>query len=299
MPGEKPLTVIGRTNENRRASKPLMEKRRRARINHSLAELKTLILDAVKKEQQNTRNSKLEKADILEMTVKHLQTLHRQQALATAGRHKFQAGFSECTKEVSRFVGRTEGIEPQLRSRLMNHLSRCLVSHQKDNSTTTESSSEDVASPSHTMEGHFFERPDSAGPPQVTEFSPFCSSPSRPASTASSSYRYRSSPSVERGSGGSRSSSPSSVQGYYIHAYAGAVETMDFNSYPDYSERPASPLNLVVNSNKEEYKYLSSSPACSSSSSVVTYEDAPKDHGPVVERCPQPAQDDDTVWRPW
>uniref|UniRef100_A0A3P8WR05 BHLH domain-containing protein n=1 Tax=Cynoglossus semilaevis TaxID=244447 RepID=A0A3P8WR05_CYNSE len=59
------------------SSKPIMEKRRRARINESLGQLKTLILDALKKD--SSRHSKLEKADILEMTVKHLRNLQRHQ----------------------------------------------------------------------------------------------------------------------------------------------------------------------------------------------------------------------------
>ncbi|NXA73946.1 HES1 factor, partial [Thryothorus ludovicianus] len=59
------------------SSKPIMEKRRRARINESLGQLKTLILDALKKD--SSRHSKLEKADILEMTVKHLRNLQRAQ----------------------------------------------------------------------------------------------------------------------------------------------------------------------------------------------------------------------------
>lgn len=37
-------------SEHRRATKPIMEKRRRARINHSLNELKSLILDALHKD---------------------------------------------------------------------------------------------------------------------------------------------------------------------------------------------------------------------------------------------------------
>uniref|UniRef100_A0A8D0H2D3 Hes family bHLH transcription factor 2 n=1 Tax=Sphenodon punctatus TaxID=8508 RepID=A0A8D0H2D3_SPHPU len=55
------------------ALKPLMEKRRRARINESLNQLKTLILPLIGKD--NSRYSKLEKADILEMTVQFLKEL--------------------------------------------------------------------------------------------------------------------------------------------------------------------------------------------------------------------------------
>lgn len=102
-----------------------MEKRRRARINNCLNELKTLILDAMKKDP--ARHSKLEKADILEMTVKHLENMQRQQvALATATDptviNKYRAGFSECAGEVGRFPG----LEPAVKRRLLQHLAACL-----------------------------------------------------------------------------------------------------------------------------------------------------------------------------
>ena len=54
---------------DRSISKPLMEKRRRDRINRSLAALKEILIDT--RTDQGTC-SKLEKADILEMTVNHL-----------------------------------------------------------------------------------------------------------------------------------------------------------------------------------------------------------------------------------
>ncbi|XP_043483595.1 protein deadpan-like [Leptopilina heterotoma] len=117
--------------ELRRSNKPIMEKRRRARINQCLDELKSLILEAMKKDP--TRHSKLEKADILEMTVKHLQTVQRQQlstAVATdpAVLTKFRSGFSECATEVSRYVSHLENVEPAVKQRLVSHLNNC-VSH--------------------------------------------------------------------------------------------------------------------------------------------------------------------------
>ncbi|KAK3913309.1 Protein deadpan, partial [Frankliniella fusca] len=116
------------------SNKPIMEKRRRARINHCLNELKSLILDAMKKDP--ARHSKLEKADILEMTVKHLQNVQRQQlsqAVSTDPHtlHKFKAGFSECATEVSRYVSRMDGVEPAVRQRLVAHLSGCVQGLQQ------------------------------------------------------------------------------------------------------------------------------------------------------------------------
>ncbi|KPP64142.1 transcription factor HES-4-like [Scleropages formosus] len=116
-------------SEHRKSSKPIMEKRRRARINESLGQLKTLILDALKKD--SSRHSKLEKADILEMTVKHLRNLQRVQmtgALAsdTAVLSKYRAGFNECMNEVTRFLSTCEGVNAEVRSRLLGHLSACM-----------------------------------------------------------------------------------------------------------------------------------------------------------------------------
>ncbi|KAJ1527158.1 hypothetical protein ONE63_008689 [Megalurothrips usitatus] len=120
--------------EQRRSNKPIMEKRRRARINHCLNELKSLILDAMKKDP--ARHSKLEKADILEMTVKHLQNVQRQQVSQAVSAdphtlHKFKAGFNECASEVSRFVSRMEGLDTAVRQRLVAHLSGCVQGLQQ------------------------------------------------------------------------------------------------------------------------------------------------------------------------
>ncbi|XP_037674889.1 transcription factor HES-4 isoform X2 [Choloepus didactylus] len=115
--------------EHRKSSKPVMEKRRRARINDSLAQLKTLILDTLRKE--SSRHSKLEKADILEMTVRHLQSLRRVQVTAALNADpavlgKYRAGFNECLAEVSRFLASCEGVPADVRSRLLGHLAACL-----------------------------------------------------------------------------------------------------------------------------------------------------------------------------
>lgn len=114
--------------ELRRSNKPIMEKRRRARINQYLDELKNFILV---NEKDPTRHSKLEKADILEMTVKHIQTMQRQH-LSTAVSNdpvvltKFRSGFSECATEVSRYVSRLENVDPAVKQRLVSHLNNCV-----------------------------------------------------------------------------------------------------------------------------------------------------------------------------
>uniref|UniRef100_A0A2R8MJM3 Hes family bHLH transcription factor 4 n=1 Tax=Callithrix jacchus TaxID=9483 RepID=A0A2R8MJM3_CALJA len=81
--------------------------------------------------RKSSRHSKLEKADILEMTVKHLQSLRRVQVTAAlsydpAVLGKYRAGFHECLAEVNRFLAGCEGVPADVRSRLLGHLASCL-----------------------------------------------------------------------------------------------------------------------------------------------------------------------------
>lgn len=62
-----------RSKIDRATSKPLMEKRRRERINKSLNELKSVLLEAYRRDSASC--SKLEKADILEMSVRYIHSL--------------------------------------------------------------------------------------------------------------------------------------------------------------------------------------------------------------------------------
>ncbi|XP_037356493.1 LOW QUALITY PROTEIN: transcription factor HES-4 [Talpa occidentalis] len=115
--------------EHRKSSKPVMEKRRRARINESLGQLKTLLLDALRKD--SSRHSKLEKADILEMTVRHLQSLRRVRVAAALAADpavlgQYRAGFRECLAEVRRFLAGCEPSPPTCAPRLSATLAACL-----------------------------------------------------------------------------------------------------------------------------------------------------------------------------
>ncbi|CAF0972312.1 unnamed protein product [Didymodactylos carnosus] len=113
-------------NEYRKNTKPIMEKRRRERINRSLEELKNLILDS--SSSGNVRSHKLEKADILEMTVKHLKLVHKQKLVAAAAIDpsiisKYRAGYGECANEIIRFLTNTPHIDSELKNKLIDHLS--------------------------------------------------------------------------------------------------------------------------------------------------------------------------------
>ena len=85
--------------------------------------------------------TKLEKADVLELTVRHLHQLHRDGELTLNGnpnagaglfgrqgpaeRRRYQGGFLACAQQVASYVMKTPGLEPGLGQRLLAHLARC------------------------------------------------------------------------------------------------------------------------------------------------------------------------------
>lgn len=117
---------------DRKVKKPLMEKRRRARINQCLSELKSLVLQAYSSAPPNQqRTSKLEKADILEMTVQYVrsQASGRNQNIEhqlAASRRAFIDGYSQCAQTALQLV------PPPDRVPFMNHLSSTLSEHLKN-----------------------------------------------------------------------------------------------------------------------------------------------------------------------
>ncbi|XP_022104254.1 transcription factor HES-1-like [Acanthaster planci] len=122
-----------KSQEKRKSSKPLMEKRRRARINECLAELQG-ILEAANSGQEETpgSHSKREKAEILEQTVQLVKHLRHQGQTGIPNdpipQAQYRAGFSECMSEVSRFMeANKSALKPETRSGLLNHLAGSLV----------------------------------------------------------------------------------------------------------------------------------------------------------------------------
>merc|ERR1711892_323547 len=116
---DEPMTC---TQEYRKIVKPLIERKRRARINTCLDELKDLMVFAMQSEGESI--SKLERADVLELTVKHLRKLKRQQMLSlnpALDMDRFHAGYTTCATEVSRSLAST-GVDISIGSRLMSHL---------------------------------------------------------------------------------------------------------------------------------------------------------------------------------
>ncbi|XP_037973097.2 enhancer of split mbeta protein [Plutella xylostella] len=134
-PDEEP---VSRTYQYRKVMKPMLERKRRARINRCLDELKDLMVTALQAEGENV--SKLEKADILELTVRHLHSLKRRGQLVLKNEmsyaERFRAGFTQCATEVSQFITnatlaanamqRAGPVDPQAGARLLQHLSHCI-----------------------------------------------------------------------------------------------------------------------------------------------------------------------------
>ncbi|KAG7517452.1 transcription factor HES-7.1-B-like-B-like [Solea senegalensis] len=100
-----------RKRSMRKVPKPLMEKRRRERINHSLETLRRLMLENTRNEK--LKNPKVEKAEILESVVQFLQTekevLSRDQTCVR--QNNYHDGMRSCLLRVSHFIAKNQDLE--------------------------------------------------------------------------------------------------------------------------------------------------------------------------------------------
>ncbi|XP_060067406.1 hairy/enhancer-of-split related with YRPW motif protein 1-like [Ylistrum balloti] len=112
---------------DRKKRRGVIEKRRRDRINNSLSELRRLVPSAFEKQG----SAKLEKAEILQMTVDHLKMLHQKglNGYNYPDPHNLAVdyrgvGYRECASEVARYLVAVEGMDLQdpMRMRLLSHL---------------------------------------------------------------------------------------------------------------------------------------------------------------------------------
>nr|XP_056706133.1 transcription cofactor HES-6-like [Euleptes europaea] len=106
---------------DRKARKPLVEKKRRARINESLQELRLILADT-------EFQTKMENAEVLELTVKRVQgvlqskSLDSDKLLQREASERFAAGYIQCMHEVHTFVSNCPGIDSTIAAELLNHL---------------------------------------------------------------------------------------------------------------------------------------------------------------------------------
>merc|ERR1712012_1346906 len=129
---------MSRTHQYRKVMKPLLERKRRARINKCLDEIKDLMVYALQSEGESV--NKLEKADVLELTVQHLRKLKRQQQLQanpSLDMDRYRAGFTACASEVSRFMASMPGVNINMGTHLMGHLGSSINNMEQGPMMTT------------------------------------------------------------------------------------------------------------------------------------------------------------------
>ncbi|XP_071542908.1 enhancer of split mgamma protein-like [Panulirus ornatus] len=148
---------VSRTDQYKRVMKPMLERKRRARINRCLDELRDLLVAALQAEGETV--TRLEKADILELTVRHVRRLNQRRCLTLPPsghdpRHdalKFQQGFVAAAQQVQSFLIASPTLEPSLSSRLISHLTSCASAMSgvpSSSPTTSATATPSTASPS-------------------------------------------------------------------------------------------------------------------------------------------------------
>ncbi|XP_062408044.1 transcription cofactor HES-6-like, partial [Sardina pilchardus] len=112
---------------DRKTRKPLVEKRRRARFNESLQELRMLLADT-------ELSAKMENAEVLEMTVKQVEQIlqSRTQEVSACGEpgERYAAGYILCMHEVHNFLSSCPGLDAMLAAQLLRHLLESMPLHQ-------------------------------------------------------------------------------------------------------------------------------------------------------------------------
>ncbi|XP_060115458.1 transcription factor HES-5-like [Heteronotia binoei] len=112
--------------EKNKLRKPVVEKMRRDRINSSIEQLKVLL---EKEFQRHQPNSKLEKADILEVAVSYLKQQRQAQGQAFGQKNPeldFNTGYLRCLRETFNFLSYCEP-KRETQSRLIKHFCKVHV----------------------------------------------------------------------------------------------------------------------------------------------------------------------------
>ncbi|XP_061400344.1 enhancer of split m7 protein [Musca vetustissima] len=116
---------MSKTYQYRKVMKPLLERKRRARINKCLDDLKDLMAECFKQEGGDS-TQKFEKADILEVTVEHLRKLKAQKQQINqnnlSAQQSFRSGYIQAANEVSRCMATLPNIDVGFGTKLMTHL---------------------------------------------------------------------------------------------------------------------------------------------------------------------------------
>ncbi|XP_005313064.1 transcription factor HES-7 [Trachemys scripta elegans] len=114
------------SKQDKKLLKPLMEKRRRDRMNRSLERLRLLLLEATQDER--LKNPKVEKAEILQKTVHFVRT----QPPAEPARRddtflqRYHSGYRECLSQATHFLRSSPGICAGKKAYLMERICHCM-----------------------------------------------------------------------------------------------------------------------------------------------------------------------------
>ncbi|XP_052788499.1 enhancer of split m8 protein-like [Mya arenaria] len=108
----------------RKVRKPQLERKRRERMNASINRLKLLIADTIR--QQMAPMTRVDKADVLELTVFHLTRLQQCQratrVASEATAASFNAGFRDCARETVTLLGTNNATDTNLTTSVSDHL---------------------------------------------------------------------------------------------------------------------------------------------------------------------------------
>ncbi|XP_075720054.1 transcription cofactor HES-6-like isoform X2 [Rhinoderma darwinii] len=116
---------LSHSKQERKLRKPLIERKRRERINSCLEQLKETVIRAFH------LDSKLEKADILEMTVRHLENIQKSRTTGETSQtvdsqQRFSTGYIQCMHELHNLLLNCDWMDQALGARLLNHLLKSL-----------------------------------------------------------------------------------------------------------------------------------------------------------------------------
>ncbi|NP_001082175.1 transcription factor HES-7.1-B [Xenopus laevis] len=108
---------------HRKLLKPLVEKRRRERINNSLEKLRIFLSQTLKSEK--LKNPKVEKAEILECTVQFLQSRKLLPLDREAVDKEYQSGFQHCLETTLHFMNSKPDMNGVTKELLSHQMSSC------------------------------------------------------------------------------------------------------------------------------------------------------------------------------
>ncbi|XP_073437438.1 transcription factor HES-4-B-like [Dendrobates tinctorius] len=117
---------LSNSKQERKLRKPLIERKRRERINSCLEQLKETVIRAFHLDQP-----KLEKADILEMTVRHLENIQKTRTTGEKlhrliSHPRYRYNVTDFVHELHNLLLNCDWMDQALGARLLNHLLKSL-----------------------------------------------------------------------------------------------------------------------------------------------------------------------------